>query len=56
MLSSSLDCLNLHLPYPSQHVFSPAPEDVRGRHVAQGLVIAPVIVVADEGHDSCLQD
>ena len=53
--SSPFDCLGLHLPSPAQYVFSPAPQHVRGRHVAQGLVVTPVVVVADEGHDGRLQ-
>ena len=49
MLSSLFDCLSLHLPSPSQYVFTHAPQHVRECHVPQGLVIAPVVVVADEG-------
>ena len=55
VLSSQFDCLNLHLPSPSQNVFSPAPQDVSRRHISQSFVIAPVVVVADEGHDGRLQ-
>ena len=47
MASSPFDCLGLHLPSPAQYVFSPAPQHVGGRHVAQGLVVTPVVVVAD---------
>ena len=32
-----------------------SPEDARRRHFAQGLVVAPVVVVADEGDDGRLQ-
>ena len=53
--SSPFDCLSLHLPSPAQYVFTPAPQHVGGRHVAQGLVITPVVVVADEGHDGRLE-
>ena len=49
VLSSLFDCLSLHLPSPSQYVFTPAPQHVRGCDVSQGLVVAPVVVVADEG-------
>ena len=55
MLSSPFDGLGLHILPESQYVFSPALEDIRGRHVPQGLVIAPAVVVADEGHDGHLQ-
>ena len=38
------DCLSLHLPSPSQYLFTPVPQHVRGCHVPQGLVIALVVV------------
>jgi len=34
---------------------APSPEYVRWCHVAQGLVVVPVVVVADEGGDSRLE-
>ena len=46
--------LSLHLTSLSQLAYSSNPENFRGRHIPQGLVIAPVVVVADEGYDSRL--
>ena len=53
--STVIYSLELNLPSPLQYLFSPAPQDVRRRDVSQGLVIAPVVVLADEGGYSRLQ-
>ena len=41
------DCLSLYIPSPSQYVLQPTPQQIGGRHVAQGVVVTFVLVEAD---------
>ena len=52
---SPFDCVSLHLLPALQYPFPPPVEHICGCHIAQRLVIAPVVVVGHEGGKGSLQ-